>query len=58
MYSRIRTLFEMTKLKKIGEKDIDLNKNLLELDFSHIQRILNEERKKSFNFLRKAIGIK
>lgn len=58
MYSRIRTLLEMTKLKNREEKDIDLNRNLLEMDFSHVQNILNEERKKSFDFLKKAMEIK
>jgi len=57
MYSRIRTLLEITKLKNREEKDIDLNKNLLEMDFSHVQNILNEERKKSFDFLKKAMRI-
>lgn len=57
MYSRIRTLLEMTKLKNREEKDIDLNRNLLEMDFSHVQNILNEERKKSFDFLKKAMRI-
>lgn len=55
MYSRIRTLLEKTKLKNREEKDIDLNKNLLEIDFSHVQSILNEERKKSFDFLQDAL---
>ena len=55
MYSRVRTLLEMTKLKNREEKDIDLNKNLLEMDFSHVQSILNEERKKSFDFLKEAL---
>ncbi|PNR91840.1 hypothetical protein HWHPT5561_06585 [Petrotoga sp. HWH.PT.55.6.1] len=57
MYSRIRTLLEKTKLKNREEKDIDLNKNLLEMDFSHVHSILNEERKKSFDFLKKAMRI-
>ena len=57
MYSRIRTLLEITKLKNREEKDIDLNKNLLEMDFSHVQNILNEERKKSFDFLKDALKI-
>ena len=47
----------MTKLKNREEKDIDLNKNLLEMDFSHVQSILNEERKKSFDFLQDALKI-
>jgi len=57
MYSRIRTLLEMTKLKNREEKDIDLNKNLIEMDFSHVQSILNEERKKSFDFLKDALKL-
>ena len=39
------------------EKDIDLNKNLLEIDFSHVKGILNIERKKSFDFLSKAMKV-
>lgn len=58
MYSRISTLLEMTKLKNREEKDIDLNRNLLEMDFSHVQSILNGEREKSFDFLKKAMEIK
>jgi len=54
---RVRALLEMTKLKNREEKDIDLNKNLLEMDFSHVQSILNEERKKSFDFLQDALKI-
>jgi hypothetical protein len=57
MYSRISTLLDMTKLKNREEKDISLNKNLLEMDFSHVQSILNEERKKSFDYLKNALNI-
>jgi len=57
MYSRIETLLEMTNLMNREEKDIDLNKNLLEIDFSHVDSILNIERKKSFDFLSNAMKV-
>lgn len=57
MYSRIETLLEMTNLMNREEKDIDLNKNLLEIDFSRLDSILNIERKKSFDFLSNAMKV-
>jgi hypothetical protein len=57
MYSRIETLLELTELSGREEKDIDLNKDILNIDFSHVKGILEKERKKSFDFLSKAMKI-
>jgi hypothetical protein len=57
MYSRINTLLEMTHFKNREEKDINLNRNLLDIDFSHVEDILNKERKKSVDFLKNALKL-
>ena len=57
MYSRIETLLELTELSGREERDIDLNKEILNIDFSHVKGILEKERKKSFDFLSKAMKI-
>ena len=57
MYSRIETLLELTELSGREERDIDLNKEILNIDFSHVKGILEKERKKSFDFLSIAMKI-
>ena len=57
MYSRIETLLELTEFFGREEKDIDLNKDILNIDFSHVKGILEKERKKSFDFLSEAMKI-
>ena len=57
MYSRIETLLELTEFFGREEKDIDSNKDILDIDFSHVKSILEKERKKSFDFLNKAMKI-
>ncbi len=57
MYSRIETLLELTELSGREEKDIDLNKDILNIDFSHVKGILEKEREKSFDFLSNAMKI-
>ncbi|HBY89799.1 MAG TPA: polysaccharide pyruvyl transferase family protein [Aerococcaceae bacterium] len=52
MYSRIETLLKMFNLEKREDKNI--NGNFLELDFSHIEKILDNEKNKSINYLRNA----
>lgn len=57
MYSRIETLLELTEFFGREEKDIDLNKDILNIDFSHVKGILEKERKKSFDFLSEAMKV-
>jgi len=57
MYSRIETLLELTELSGREERDIDLTKDILNIDFSHVKGILEKEREKSFDFLSNAMKI-
>jgi len=56
MYSRVETLLEMANLKSREEKNIDFSKDLLDMDFSHVEKILYIERKRSFDFLKNALA--
>lgn len=57
MNSRIETLVTKFKLEKHKFNGKITTKNL-ETEYNETQKILNEERKKSFDFLKKSLGIK
>jgi hypothetical protein len=58
MFSRIDTLLKKFKLegRKIG--DINLNNQIFDIDFSHIQPILEYEQNKTINFLEDVLRCK
>jgi len=57
MYSRIDTLLKKFKLNDRKSENIDINENVLEMDYSHVISILEKERKIAFDFLKNALNI-
>lgn len=57
MNSRIETLISKFKLKNREYNGKNITKENLEHDYTEAYKILDEERKKSDNFLRKALDI-
>ncbi len=55
MYSRIETLFAKFGFKSREIGCIDLNSNIFNMNFSYANKILEEERKKSIEYLKKAL---
>jgi len=59
MISRINTLFSKFDMKDRLEDEIKLTKNeVMDIDFSHTDEILEKERKKTYDYLEKALDIK
>ncbi|HFI0330222.1 TPA: polysaccharide pyruvyl transferase family protein, partial [Streptococcus suis] len=56
MYSRINTLLNKFDLNNRKSEYID-GKNILDVDFSHVPEILEIERAKSINYLKKALRL-
>jgi len=58
MYSRIETLLDMFQLKSRESHNISNNKEeLFNIDYSHIQPILEIERNEAINYLKKALNV-
>ena len=58
MYSRIDTLLNKFELNSRKVENMSLGDDIFGIDFSHIPRILDVERKKSLEFLKNALEIK
>ena len=58
MYSRIETLLDMFELRSREANNARDKKDIFNIDFSHIQPILEYERKKALDYLKNALGIK
>jgi len=58
MNSRIDTLLSKFNLENRHWDYVKEHKNFSDMDYSHVDEILKEERKKSFDYLRNALGIK
>lgn len=56
MYSRIETLLDMFNLREREIKNIKTN-DVFYIDYSHVPKILEKERKKAFDYLKKALNI-
>jgi hypothetical protein len=57
MYSRIDTLLNKFELSDRKSDNIDINQNVLAMDYSHVTSILEKERKLSSNYLKNALNI-
>ena len=58
MYSRINTLLDKFKLNSRKVENIDFDKDVFEIDYSHVTPILEVERQKGFDFLRNSLSVK
>lgn len=58
MYSRIETLLKMFKFEYREEHRIKNDNQIFDIDFSHVGPILELERKKSLDYLKKALNVK
>lgn len=58
MYSRIETLLDMFDLKSREAQNIKNMEEIFNVDYSHVPPILEEERKKSLDYLKEALNIK
>ena len=58
MNSRIDTLISKFNLENRHWDYVKEHKNFNEIDYSHVDEIINEERNKSFDYLKNALGIK
>lgn len=58
MNSRIDTLLSKFKLEDRHWDYVKEHENYFDIDYSHVDAILEEEREKSFNYLKKALGLK
>lgn len=58
MYSRINTLLEKFNLNSRKVENIKNDSDFFNIDYSHVTPILEEERQKSFIYLRDALNIK
>ena len=58
MYSRIKTLLKMFKLESREYEKVRIDNSLFEIDYSHVPKILEIERSKSYNYLKEALNIK
>lgn len=57
MFSRIETLLNKFKLEHRKVDNIKNNRDVFDIDYSHVPAILEKERKKSFDYLRDALNI-
>ncbi|MFE5145525.1 polysaccharide pyruvyl transferase family protein [Peribacillus simplex] len=57
MNSRIDTLLSTFRLESRLAKNIKNNKEIFEVDFSHVQAILDEERRKTYGYLKAVLNI-
>lgn len=58
MYSRIETILDKFNLRSREAKNINNLDDILNIDFSHVPPILDEEREKALNYLKEALNIK
>lgn len=58
MFSRIETLLKKFKLESRKAENIKTNEDVFNIDYSHVPAILEEERKKAFDYLKEALNIK
>ncbi len=57
MYSRLETLLSTLDLKSREKSNIKLDKQVFNMDFSHTHQILNLERDKALEFLKKSLKL-
>lgn len=57
MFSRITTLLDKFQLSSRKSENIEVNEDIFNTDYSHVSEILEEERKKSFDYLKEALNI-
>lgn len=57
MSSRIDNLLTKFRLEKRKIENIKFSSELFDIDYSHVPEILEKERKKSINYLKKSLGI-
>lgn len=55
MYSRISTLLNKFDLNERRYENVAINNGLLEIDFNYSRSIIEQEREKSYEFLKKAL---
>lgn len=58
MNSRIETFTSKFKLESRKAENIEKNNQIFNVDFSHVDKILNLERERVFNYLKKALDCK
>lgn len=58
MTSRIDTLLSKFKYENRHFNNINTNEDLFNIDFNHVQPILNEEKKKAFDYIERALKVK
>lgn len=58
MNSRIETLLSTFKLESRLDININNNQEIFQLDYSHVDSILEVERKKALNYLKEALGVR
>ena len=58
MYSRINTLLDKFNLHCRKVECIDYDKNVFDIDYSHITPILETEREKAIYYLKSALKIR
>lgn len=57
MFSRINTLLEKFDLNSRKAEKIGKNQDVFQIDYSHVEDILEAERQKSFSYLKEALNI-
>lgn len=58
MYSRINTLLDKFDFNNRKVENIKIDKEALNIDYSDVASIIEEEKNKAFNYLKKALSIK
>lgn len=58
MYSRINTLLDTFQLHSRKFENIETNKNIFNVDYSHVPEILDKERQKAATYLKEALDVK
>lgn len=57
MFSRIETLLKKFNLESRKAENIKTNEDVFNIDYSHVPKILEFERKKAFDYLKEALNI-
>lgn len=57
MYARIETLLDTFSLKNREYKNISFDKSIFQIDFEHVDDVLNNERQRSFDFLKEGFNL-
>jgi hypothetical protein len=57
MYDRINTLLSKFNLENRKSSDLDIHKNIFNIDYTNTQLILDKERNRTINYLKEALNI-